>query len=215
MTWEDYFVLAEEYYRKNGNLAIPQKYITESGVKLGVWIHTQRRAYNGTSQSKINESQILKLNSIGMIWKSKNRITWEESYSYAKKYYVEKGDLLVPFSYITDDGYGLGYWIHEQKDHYNNHSLNEEKIRLLEQIGMIWGDLFIQFWKQGYEKAKKYFEANGNLLVPQNYVESDYALGVTSLVTLFLAEGSFIPFTGFFVISPFVTASSRYELRLL
>ena len=37
--------------------------------------------------------------------------SWEEIYEYAKAYYVEHGNLEVPWKYKTDDGIKLGRWI--------------------------------------------------------------------------------------------------------
>lgn len=184
MKWDDYFVLAKEYFEKNGNLAVPQKYETSSGIKLGIWINTQRRAYKGTSKSKINEIQIKKLESIGMIWEVKNRdfdqhSSWEHWYSEAEKYFIEKGNLLVPFGYSTCEGFNLGYWISEQRGKYKREKLSSEQIELLNKIGMVWqvkGDFS---WEKCFESAKKYFEINGDLLVPQSYVDdSGFTLGV-------------------------------------
>lgn len=184
MTWNDYFDLAKDYYEENGNLAIPQKYETQSGVKLGIWINTQRRAYKGTSKSKINEMQIKQLESIGMIWEAKKAsnnvyVTWMYAYSKAKSYFGENGDLLVPFEYSTCDGYHLGYWISEQRGKYKHNKLNEEQINLLNNIGMVWQIRGEFNWQKCFESARKYFKVNGNLLVPEKYIdENGIALGV-------------------------------------
>lgn len=179
MTWDDYFTLAKDYYTKNGNLLIPQKYVTESGVKLGVWINAQRRAYNGTSNSKISERQISQLNSIGMAWKIKNRSEWGEAYLEAQDYYLSYGNLLVPFGYITSSGRKLGNWISEQRCQFKKNNLSSEKIKLLNEIGMVWQVANSYTWNQAFEKAKQYYITNGNLLVPQNYVDSDgFTLGI-------------------------------------
>lgn len=179
MTWDDYYCLAKEYYLKNGNLLISQKYVTESGIKLGEWIHTQRRAYNGTSKSKINEDQILKLNSIGMVWRIKDKLEWEESFSQAQKYYFENGDLLVPFEYTTSSGYNLGIWISEQRSQYKRNNLSPERIGLLNSIGMVWQVYNGLTWDESYKKARNYFLTIGDLLVPQSYIDNDgFTLGI-------------------------------------
>ena len=179
MTWDDYFALAKEYYLKNGNLLISQKYVTESGVKLGIWLHTQRRAYNGTSKVTINENQILKLDSIGMVWRIKDRLKWEDVFLEAQKYYLEKGNLLVPFEYTTSSGCNLGSWISEQRCQFKKNNLSSERIELLNSIGMVWQITSGYTWNEAYEKAKQYFIYNGNLLVAQNYVDSDgFTLGI-------------------------------------
>ena len=48
----------------------------------------------------------------------------------------------------------------------------------LDSIGMVWGNRNDRQWNQGYQEAKRYFEAHGDLRVPVNYVSPEgYALG--------------------------------------
>ena len=43
---------------------------------------------------------------------------------------------------------------------------------------MYWGNRNDRQWNQGYQEAKRYFEAHGDLRVPVNYVSPEgYALG--------------------------------------
>ena len=47
-----------------------------------------------------------------------------------------------------------------------------------ERIGMYWGNRNDRQWNEGYQEAKRYFEAHGDLKVPVDYVSPDgYALG--------------------------------------
>ena len=63
--WEEYYELAKAYYEKHRNLKIPKSYETESGIKLGIWIGTQRQSIDRESErGKLLES-------IGMIWNTR------------------------------------------------------------------------------------------------------------------------------------------------
>ena len=72
-----------------------------------------------------------------------NVISFEEMYEYAKKYYEHHGNLEVPRSFKTNNGYEyaengrikLGHWIYNRRNDTNPTS---EKGQLLAQIGMIW-----------------------------------------------------------------------------
>lgn len=66
--WEEWFQEAKCYYDENGNLEVPFRYISESGCKLGDWIHRQREAYRGTKKNSLDAERILQLNQIGMCW---------------------------------------------------------------------------------------------------------------------------------------------------
>ena len=76
--WNIRYELAKKYYEHYGNLDIPQKFKTingidydENGIALGVWISVQRTAYKGHGSSRLTNSQIELLESIGMIFISK------------------------------------------------------------------------------------------------------------------------------------------------
>lgn len=70
-SWDEYYEQARCYYSKYGDLEVPSGYITENGIKLGVWIIIQRERYIGMRKSKLNESEVQQLNQIGMRWKGK------------------------------------------------------------------------------------------------------------------------------------------------
>lgn len=54
----------------------------------------------------------------------------------------------------------------------------KQQIARLDSIGMVWGNRNDRQWNQGYQKAKRYFEAHGDLRAPVNYVSPEgYALG--------------------------------------
>ena len=54
----------------------------------------------------------------------------------------------------------------------------KQQIGRLDSIGMVWGNRNDRQWNQGYQEAKRYFEAHGDLRVPVNYVSPEgYALG--------------------------------------
>ena len=74
-----------------------------------------------------------------MIWESD--LPWQTGLNHAKTYVQENGDLAVPNNYICKDGYRLGKWISNQRLAYHGGSgkpLDQEQIRQLEEIGMIW-----------------------------------------------------------------------------
>ena len=59
-----------------------------------------------------------------------------------------------------------------------SHIIYKQQIARLDSIGMVWGNRNDRQWNQGYQEAKRYFEAHGDLRVPVNYVSPEgYALG--------------------------------------
>ena len=48
LSWESYFELAKDYFEKNNNLEIPQRYNIKIGndvINLGKWVSNQRQLY--------------------------------------------------------------------------------------------------------------------------------------------------------------------------
>ena len=64
--WLKMYEFAQKYYWQHKDLEIKIKYVTEEGIKLGMWISNQRKKYKN---GKLSHQQIEMLNSIGMIWK--------------------------------------------------------------------------------------------------------------------------------------------------
>ena len=85
-----------------------------------------------------------------MIWEFDD--SWETGYQHAKNYFLEKGDLAVPNTYICTDGYRLGKWISNQRCAYKGNArkgLTIQQVQKLEALGMVWSA------KQGRVKSEK------------------------------------------------------------
>lgn len=152
--WMQYYNLAKIYYEHHGNLNIPFNFRTtngydfdEKGIALGAWITRQRQSYKGSNNSSLTDDRRILLESIGMIFDVQAK-QWIDSYNLAKIYYEHHGNLRIPSSFKTINGYEfsetgitLGAWIYSQRKHYEKKELGKippNQIQLLEQIGMIW-----------------------------------------------------------------------------
>lgn len=105
---------------------------------------------------------------------------WETYYIAARQYYREKGNLKVPKSYLTQTGLTLGSWIQTQRRVRAGSvtgNLSEEKVRKLDEIGMVW-DSKDQSWNEALRELQAYYEEHGNLDVKARYVtEHGFRLG--------------------------------------
>ena len=98
--------------------------------------------------------------------------SWDMMYACAKKYYETEGNLEIPRRYKTEEGYALGDWIFTQRSVYRGDSygtLGEERIRKLEDIGMVWDSVRDLSWQRYFAEAKAYFAEHGDLNVPYEY----------------------------------------------
>ncbi len=194
--WFEYYELAKQYYQKHGNLLVPMRY-TAKNLTLGHWIRNQRAYY---TNGKLPEDKIKLLERIGMNWHPRLKVTnikpkqkidynaiWLKNYELAKFYYEEHGDLLIPRKYSVN-GLNLGVWLNTQRTAYSNKKLSEDRINLLENIGMVWYSRVVSIkpqrienqlknWNNKYQLAVSYYKTNGHLSIPQTYTINDIHLG--------------------------------------
>ena len=141
--WEEYFEVAEEYYRTHGNLNVRTKYVTDNGIPLGRWLTDISNQLNSETRSAaLSEEQLTRLKKIGFQTEKKTARQWNEKYELAKEYYELNGNLNIPLSYSVN-GVKLGRWIsniRSKRKHpqSNGMALNDERIRQLDVIGMDW-----------------------------------------------------------------------------
>lgn len=171
-SWNHYFSEASIYYAEHGSLNIPKRYTTPAGLSLGEWLTTQRRVRAGQISGNLTEQQIARLDSIGMEWGNRNDAAWERGLEEARKFREQFGNLQVPAKYKTKDDYPLGKWINNARKRRNDGKLTEERIRQLDQMGMIWS-VFDAKWEQGYALAMNYAAKHGDLNVPVNYTTEE------------------------------------------
>ena len=141
--WDLYFAAAERYYREHGDLLVSRGYQTEDGLRLGVWISNQRSKRKRLVRGRLTDDQVQRLSSIGMVWDSAQDEQWMRYYTAAKTYFEQNGNLRVSKRYETDDGLKLGIWVVNQRQLYQKsmqqkERMNADRIRLLNDIGMLW-----------------------------------------------------------------------------
>lgn len=174
IAWQRGLESAQKYYEAHGSLMVPGKYTDPEGYPLGQWvIKTRQQRLN----DRLKDERIAQLDEIGMVW-SVFDVKWEKAYALAVAYYEQNGNLNMPRSYVTATGEKLGCWVANQQWAYQKEKLSDDQIMRLERIGMYWGNRNDRQWNEGYQEAKRYFEAHGDLKVPVDYVSpGGYALG--------------------------------------
>ncbi len=175
-SWECMYEVAKEYYDAHGNLEVEKRFVTKEGYSLGAWLNTQRLVYSGKSRGNLSQKQIEKLNAIGMRWESSRDISWERNYATAKEYYEEHGDLLPSVADKAYQGIELGRWIAQLRSYRKSgicgNYLTDERIKLLDEIGMVW-DVPDYLFEKNYAALLDYYKENGNADVPCYYVTAD------------------------------------------
>ena len=174
--WNDAFKALCDYYKKYNSLKVPFNYETENGIKLQMWVNTQRRRYKS---GKLSEDRIKKLQSLGFEFEVID--AWESKFQLAKDYYDVHGNLDIPSTYVVNDCH-LRSWLTRQKRYAEGKiksNITPEQVEKLKSIGL-FDERTNQdkIWHKRYEIAKDYFEEHGNLNVPNKAVYHDFQLGV-------------------------------------
>ena len=99
--------------------------------------------------------------------------TWEDHYKLAKAYFEHHGDLLIPATFATSDGYTfdengvkLGSWLFRQRNSFNK--LTSEQKELLTNIDFT-SSVYDDRWLKNYEIVRAYYEHYGNLRIPVKF----------------------------------------------
>lgn len=173
LDWYLMYDKLKEYHKEYGNINVPIYYKTSDGTLLGHWLSNIRSSYKkpNLGNIRLNSNKIKLLDELGMDW-SPIESQWENMYLLAKQYYDDNGHLLIPDKYVTTENIKIGRWIATQRYNYRAGILSEEKITLLEKIGIIWSVPEYE-WMKMYDLATIYFKENGNLVVPYTYKTKD------------------------------------------
>lgn len=170
--WPEYFAAAEAYAREFGHLCVPYAYVTSDGVKLGKWLGTLKVQRKRRGKGRyLTKDRIAALDELGMVW-DVDKFQWEQKFEAAQRYFQEYGNLRIPIRYKDPDGTCLGLWIQSARKDYKSGRLDEDNIRRLEAIGMVW-DVKQTQWERQYQAAQDYYREHGHLRIAPGYVTQD------------------------------------------
>ena len=157
---------ALEYYKKNNTIHISKNKKSSANYNLAIFLDTQRSLYR---KGKLSDKKIKLFEDIGMKWnlyKSPDEI-WNNWYTIAKDYYKKNNHLMPPTGKLRT-------WLFAQRAAKKGlrGKISKRKIKLLDDIGMVWNVKKTNFDKM-YKCAKQYYKIHGILNIPCNYVTSD------------------------------------------
>ncbi|MEG2184657.1 MAG: Helicase associated domain protein [Cloacibacillus sp.] len=173
-SWEIMFSYARAYYNEHGHLDVPKRYRTPEGCSLGSWLNTQRLVRSGKIPGILGNDRIAQLDSIAMRWKNRYEYLWERYYDALCRYRSKNGNIDICADYVTPDGLELGKYLCNLRQSKNNGRrgcyLTDERIAVLNKLGMIW-DKLDYIWEKNYLACAEYYLIHHHLNIPAGYID--------------------------------------------
>ena len=169
--WEQMFNLLTAYKQREKDCNVPKKHV-EDDENLGTWLSTQRQA---NKKDKLNEERKRQLEDLGVVWKLSTK-SWEDMFVLLTQYKDKNGHCNVPHKHVEDDK-NIGYWLDTQRQAKKKQTLNNERKRRLEDIGVKWELISTKSWEDMFVLLTQYKDNNGHCNVPHKHVEDDKNLG--------------------------------------
>ncbi|MFF4560061.1 Helicase associated domain protein [Streptomyces sp. NPDC001435] len=116
---------------------------------------------------------------------------WRRGVEAAGLYARVHGDLRVPFTFrvpgseeaaaegwpVSLAGFPLGQWIADARRFRTRGTLDDDRARLLEQLGMVWSH-FDLAWEEGLTAARAWAAEHGHLLAPHDATHQGFRIGI-------------------------------------
>ncbi|ASY37017.1 MULTISPECIES: DEAD/DEAH box helicase [unclassified Streptomyces] len=155
--------LLTAFHAEHGHARVP------SGHPLYGWTSHLR-----TRKSQLTGTQVQALDALDMPWRiNVAEERWQAGTAAATRYHEEHGHLgKIPATYKDAQGYPLGAWLKTQRIAYRKDCLAPERIRELENLGIVW-DPEEARWKQLADAARAFRDRHGHLEVPHAFRTAD------------------------------------------
>ncbi|MFJ4851439.1 Helicase associated domain protein [Streptomyces sp. NPDC088733] len=101
---------------------------------------------------------------------------WRRGLQAALAYHGDYHDLRVPYGHRTPDGFPLGVWITRQRQAHTRGRLDTERVKQLDELGMIWNHADVAF-AEGLAAARGWAAEHGHLLAPTDATWQGHPIG--------------------------------------
>ena len=168
--WYEKYLLLEQYKKEHGNCIVPHLFVYDD-VKLGHWVHEQRKSYKkGTLSTNRREM----LDALGFSWDPKGDM-WERNFALLEQFKAREGHCNAPQSH-KEDGASLGSWLSNQRTAMKQGRLDESYQGRLERLGVTW-DQFADQWERNFALLEQFKDREGHCVVTQSHEEDGVKLG--------------------------------------
>lgn len=163
--WEEHYGAARQFYCDHGHLRMSKDHRTPSGLRTGQWLANQRAFH---ARGALSPQRAARLEAIGMTWSPLDE-QWDRAYAHAEAFHATHGHLRIPGTYKTPDGFGLGSWLKDQREHHRRGILDPRRRERLNHLGIDWEPAEAA-WQRGLDALRAYHAEHGNTRVPAAHV---------------------------------------------
>ena len=164
--WEANFEALRKFYAREGHCRVARKH-KENGLKLGLWVGSQR-----VKKEALSPDQIQRLNELGFSWDPRADV-WEEYFSALQRFHARESHCCVSGEHLEDD-LKLGDWVSNQRQ--KRDKLSPGQVQRLDQLGFSW-DPLSEAWATGFAALEKFKQREGHSRVVHSHEEDGLKLG--------------------------------------
>jgi len=161
------------YIAQEGHTAVPSRFVTDDGFRLGTWVHSRRSDY---TIGRLTAVRVLELTALGMVWDSLDA-DYQAGVAHLRAFIARVGHTAVPIGFVTGDGLDLGRWVHRRREDHKAGKLTAVRVAELTTLGMVWDPLDAGY-REGVAHLRAFIAREGHTVVPVRFVTDDgFTLG--------------------------------------
>ncbi|MDD3401838.1 MAG: Helicase associated domain protein [Hespellia sp.] len=158
--WEERFQTMKAFMQKEGRQ--PQANDVMDGIKIGTWLHEQRRKY---ANGSLTEDRKQRLIESGISFDTRGARSFEKNIELLNSYVKTHGRF--PDTTENYEGFGLGAWCLRLRKQYESKELSDEQIQKIKELGFDFRTAReirqAEKWKECYLDVKQYTTLKGAL----------------------------------------------------
>ena len=101
---------------------------------------------------------------------------WEHAFGLLQQYAAREGNAQVPSAH-EEDGFKLGRWVVNQRQHYAKGEVRSDRVARLEAVGDWSWNTREDLWEERFVRLRRFVDRTGHARVPKGHVEDGVQLG--------------------------------------
>ena len=173
-TWLGHWRELQAYVKKAKHANCPVDYkVPNSNFRLGVWLSDQRTRKRQRTLFRDRERL---LDELGVEWEvrdARSDETWHGHLQELEEYVKDAGHANCPADYrVPGSNFHLGRWLCDQRMEQRREALLPDRVRLLEQLGVVWDvrdALDDETWHGHLKQLEEYVKVHKHANCPAKY----------------------------------------------